>query len=893
MSLAAGTRLGPYEIVRPLGAGGMGEVYLARDTRLGRTVAVKVLPHDRVASPEARQRFEREARLVSSLSDPRICALYDIGRHETPEGTIDYIVMEHLEGETLEARLERGPLPLDQALAAAIAIAGALHKAHRKGIVHRDLKPGNVMLMRAGIKLLDFGLARSEPPLGGAGGGTAMTRTRLTQEGRILGTLQYMAPEQLEGKEADARADIFALGAVLYEMATGQTAFTGASSASLISAIMKDEPQPLSRLLPVSPPLLDHTVRTCLAKDPDERWQSAGDLENQLRFIATQGASGPIAQPAAARRTETLAWGVAAVAALMAIALLGKDMLVGPAIRPGPSPMRLSVLLPDMSSLRFAVISPDGSRIALVARDASGRNLLWVRPLASLDFQPLLGTDNPTFPFWSPDGTGIGFFADGKLKKIAASGGPPQTLCDAPLARGGSWSRDGTIVFAPVPDGPLYRVPAAGGQAAPLTRLDPSRRETTHRYPSFLPDGRRFLFLVASFTTTAEQEKMGVYLGSLDHGEEKFLLRANSNMAFAPPGAILFLRERNLYAERFDPDRSEVSGDPIPVAEQIQYFAQTFMGLFSASQTGTVLYQNQGGTMLGRLVWFDRAGKNLGPLGAPADQANPRLSPDGRRVAVSITDSRSGNVDVWSYDTSGGIPTRLTTDPAIDGTPVWSPDGSRIAYASMRRGLAEVFEMSSRGGAEKPLTPSPPTQGVNYPTDWTPDGRQILYRSGSANANLELWLSSVDGSNAAPFIKASYGVSNGRFSPDGRFVAYASNESGRWEIYVVPFPGPGGDWKVSTDGGSEPVWSRDGRELFFLTADNHLMAVPVRLSPAFDAGPPKALFLVRRREPIATLDMFSYDVAADGQRFLVNTDAGEATAAPLTVVLDWAPEPRH
>jgi Tol biopolymer transport system component len=901
MSLAAGTRLGPYEILRPLGAGGMGEVYLARDTRLPRTVAVKVLPHDRVASPEARQRFEREARVVSSLSDPRICALYDIGRHDTPEGSIDYIVMEHLEGETLEARLERGPLPLDQALRVALDIAGALHKAHRKGIVHRDLKPGNIMLTRAGIKLLDFGLARSEPPLGGAGGLPAggfltatPTRTRLTQEGRILGTLQYMAPEQLEGKEADARADIWALGAVLYEMATGEPAFSGASSASLISSIMKEEPAPLSRLLPVSPPLLDHTVRTCLAKDPDERWQSAGDLESQLRFIAAQGAALASAPQARGRRRERLAWTLAALALLVTLGLLLRTMVAGGAdVNRTASPMRLSVLLPDMSSLRFAALSPDGSRIAFVARDASGRNLLFVRPLASLDFQPLQGTDNPTFPFWSPDGTWLGFFADGKLKKIAASGGPPQTLCDAPLARGGSWSRDGTMVFAPVPDGPLYRVPAAGGQAALLTRLDPSRRETTHRYPCFLPDGRRFLFLVASFTTSAEQEKMGVYLGSLDHGEEKFLLRANSNMAFAPPGAILFLRERNLFAQRFDPDRFEVSGDPLTIAEQIQYFPQTFMGLFSASQTGTVLYQNQGGTTLGRLVWFDRAGKSLGSLGAPADQANPRLSPDGRRVAVSITDSRSGNVDVWSYDTSGGIPTRLTTDPAIDGTPVWSPDGSLIAYATMRRGGAEVFEMSSRGGGERPLTPAPPAQGVNYPTDWTPDGRQILYRSGAANANLELWLASVDGARAAPFIKASYGVSNGRFSPDGRFVAYASNESGRWEIYVAPFPGPGGNWRVSSDGGSEPVWSRDGHELFFLAANNWLMAVPVRLSPAFDAGPPKPLFLVRRREPVATLDLFSYDVAADGQRFLVNTDAGEPTAAPLTVVLDWTPEPKR
>jgi Tol biopolymer transport system component len=904
MTLTAGTRLGPYEIVRPLGAGGMGEVYLARDTRLGRTVAVKVLHPNRVASPEARQRFEREARVVSSLSDPRVCALYDIGRHETPEGSIEYLVMEYLEGETLEARLARGPLPLDQALRAGIEIAGALHKAHRKGIVHRDLKPGNVMLTKTGVKLLDFGLARTEPPLASAGGippeGTLTatpTRTRLTQEGRILGTLQYMAPEQLEGKEADARADIFALGAVLHEMATGQPAFSGASSASLISSIMKDDPAPISRLLPMSPAALDHAVRTCLAKDPEDRWQSAHDLENQLRFVATQGNSpastasgtGAAIQPVRTPRRERVAWGLAALGLLAALALSTRTLLGPRAARPHAIlPVRLSMLLPEMSSLRSAVLSPDGTRLALVARDTAGRNLLWIRSLASLELQPLTGTDNPAFPFWSPDGKSIAFFADGKLKKIAASGGPPQTVCDAPLNRGGSWSQDGTIVFTPVADGPLFRVAAAGGQPAPLTRLDTTRKETTHRWPWFLPDGKHFLFLIASFTSSAEQEKMGVYLGSLDHGEEKFLLRANSNMAFAPPDTILFLRERNLFAQHFDLEGFRVSGDPVPVAEQIQYFPQIFAGLFSASGSGSLLYQNQGGSTLGRLVWFDRAGKSLGAIGTPADQANPRLSPDGRRVSVSITDARSGNVDIWSYDAAGGIPTRLTTDPAVDGTAIWSPDGAHIAYASMRRGRAELFEMSGDGGDQRPVSASPPSQRTSYPTDWTPDGVRLLYRTGIATSNLELWLTPRDGEEPSPFIHASFGVSNGRFSPDGRFIAYASNESGRWEIYVASFPGPGGNWKVSSEGGSEPEWRHDGRELFFLGANGYLMAVPVRLSPTFDAGEPKPLFLIRRREPVATLDLFSYDVSRDGQRFLVNADAGEPTTTPLTVVLDWA-----
>ncbi|HEV8119517.1 MAG TPA: protein kinase [Candidatus Polarisedimenticolia bacterium] len=897
MILAAGARLGPYEIVRPLGAGGMGEVYLARDTRLQRTVALKVLPAERCASPEARQRFEREARVVSSLSHPHICALFDVGRHEGPQGTIDYLVMEHLEGDTLEERLAKGPLPLPQALRFGIEIADALTKAHQKGIVHRDLKPGNVMLTKSGVKLLDFGLAKTDAILAPAGGLTAgPTQTRLTQEGRLLGTLQYMAPEQLEGKEADARADIFALGAVLYEMAAGRPAFSGASPASLISSIMKEDPPPLVRWLPMSPPALDHAVRTCLAKDPDERWQSASDLKNQLGWIAEQGApaaspgaaAGPSAAPGVAGR-ERLAWIAAALCLATALAA-GTLMLRGGPFRAprAPSPMRLSVMLPDKSSLRSAALSPDGTRIVLVARDTSGRNLLWIRPLASLDLQPLPGTDNPAFPFWSPDGRSIGFFADGKLKKIASSGGPPQTVCDAPLNRGGSWSSDGTIIFTPVADGPIYRVPVSGGTPVALTHFDPKRNETTHRWPYFLPDGKHFLFLIASFSSNTEQEKMGVYLGSLEHGEEEFLLRANSNMAYAPPGYILFLRERNLYAQRFDLEGFQVSGDPIAVAEQIQYFPQIFTGLFSVSGTGSLLYQNQGGSTLGRLVWFDRDGKGLGALGVPADQANPRLSPDGRRVALSITDARSGNADVWSYDIAGGIPTRLTTHPAIDSAPVWSPDGSRLAYTSMQRGHSEVFEMASGGGGERPLAGS---RRTNYPNDWSPDGQEILYRANDPDTNLELWLLPRGGEGQpVPFLKASYGVSNGQFSPDGRFVAYASNESGRWEIYVAPFPGPGGNWKVSTEGGSEPAWRRDGKELFYLAADGHLMAAPVRLAPTFDAGDPKPLFLVRRREPVATIDLFSYDVSRDGQRFLVNTDAGETTAPPLTVVLDWASE---
>ncbi len=883
MTLPAGTRLGPYEILGPLGAGGMGEVYRARDTRLERTVAVKVLPADRCSSPEARLRFEREAKTISQLSHPHICALFDVGR----QGDTDYLVMEHLEGEPLSDRLAKGPLPLEQTLRFGIEMADALHKAHRQGIVHRDLKPGNVMLTRTGTKLLDFGLAKIGAPAGPEGSLTAApTRADLTQEGTILGTVQYMAPEQLEGREADARTDLFALGAVLYEMATGRKAFSGTSHASLISAIMKEEPAPMAAVRPLTPPALEHAVETCLAKDPEERWQSAGDLKRELQWIAGGGAQGGIApdRPARARTREHIAWGVAVAALLLAAgAFLGGGR---PARQPA-APTHASILVPGKSALRDAVLAPDGTKAAVVARDASGRNLLWIRALASPEIRPLEGTENPSLPFWSPDSRFVGFFADGKLKKTAASGGPPETLCDAPLSRGGTWGRDGVIVFAPVSDGPLYRVSSSGGRPVPLTRFDPSRGETSHRWPFFLPDGRHFLYLVASFAGGVDQEKMGIYAGAIDSKEEKFLLRARSNMAYAPPGYILFLREKNLLAQAFDASTLRIDGDPVPVAEQIEYFPQTYHALFSASTDGTLLYQSQAASSLGQLEWFDRAGRRLGSLGAPADQSNPRISPDGRRVSVDMTDPGTGNMDIWAYESSGGLATRLTSHPAIDAGAIWSPDGSRIVFTSIRQGHPDLYQKSSSGGGSEGIVIQ--SVGTKYACDWSPDGRLVLFRDYGPESNFELWTVPMEGDpTPIPFIRTSFGVSDGQFSPDGRFVTYASNESGRWEIYVAPFPGPGGNWKISREGGFEPRWRRDGSEIFYIAPDGKLMAVAVRQTPRFDAGEPRPLFLMRRREPVSANDLYSYDVSPDAQRFLVNTDAGETTTPPLTLVLNWA-----
>jgi Tol biopolymer transport system component len=502
--------------------------------------------------------------------------------------------------------------------------------------------------------------------------------------------------------------------------------------------------------------------------------------------------------------------------------------------------------------------------------------------------QPLPGTENPSFPFWSPDGRFIGFFADGKLKKIAATGGPPQTLCDAPVSRGGTWGLDGTILLAPTPNSPIYRLSASGGQPTPVTRMDPERAETSHRWPFFLPDGRHFLYLVASFAGATHDELHGIYVGSLDAQEDRILVRAKSSLAYAPPGYLLFLRERNLFAQPFDAREFRMAGEPFPLAERLQFFPQIYSALFSVSANGTLVYQEETSSSVSQLTWFDRGGRRLGTIGNPGDQANPRISPDGIRVAVDITDPRTGNVDVWSYEASGGIATRLTSHPAIDGMPVWSPDGRNLAFTSIRGGTNDVYRMQARdGGGQAPILSS---QQLKYPCDWSPDGRVILFRSIDAQSNTELWTLPAGGDGEpTPFIKASFGVTNGQFSPDGRYVAYASNESGRWEIYVAPFPGLGGNWKVSSAGGSEPKWRRDGRELYYIASDGRLMAVAVRLVPSFDAQAPEPLFAIRRREPVSSLDLVSYDVTPDGQRFLVNTDIGETTSTPLTIVLNWAP----
>jgi serine/threonine protein kinase len=745
----------------------MGEVYRARDSRLGRDVAIKVLPPQLSASPESRQRFEREARTISQLSHPHVCALYDVGR----EGENEYLVMEFLEGETLSARLTKGQLPLEQTLRYGHEIADALDKAHRQGIVHRDLKPANVMLTKSGVKLLDFGLAKSMAPTASRGSLTSLpTQQGLTQEGAILGTFQYMAPEQLEGKQADVRTDIFALGAVLYEMATGRKAFSGASQASLISSILTSEPPSVSSAQPATPQTLDRAVRKCLAKDPEERWQNASDLGSELAWIGESTSEAAVGTSVRGRRRsrEWLAWALASLAILIAAGALLRSS------RPMTgftAPMRSSVALPDKSALRAVVMSPDGTRFVCVARDAGGRNLLWIRSLDSANAQPVPGTENPSFPFWSPDGRSLGFFADGKLKRIDTAGGPSQTLADAPLARGGSWSPEGVILFTPFIDGPLYQVSASGGPTSAVTKLDPRRGESTHRWPVFLPDGRHFLYL-ATYFGSGVNEKLGIYVRELDRDGETFVMPAKSPALYVPSGHLLFLRQRQLVAQPFDATTLRIQGEAVSLTENLQYFPQTKGSLFSASRD-VLVYQPNLAPIVSRLVWMDRGGREVGSLGATGDFANPRISPDGKRIALDITDYDSGNVDVWVYQASGGAGSRITSDPAIDADPVWSPDGEGLAFTSFRGPGAhpDIYLRSASGAGIDEVALA--SERGKYPVDWSPDGRFILYRVADATSNHELWLLPVGRktSEPRPFLKGAFGVTNGQFSPDGRWVA--------------------------------------------------------------------------------------------------------------------------
>jgi eukaryotic-like serine/threonine-protein kinase len=881
LTIAAGSRLGPYEIVAPLGAGGMGEVYRARDTRLERTVAIKVLPSHLSASAESRQRFEREAKTISQLSHPHICALHDVGR----EGDTEYLVMEYLEGETLAERLLKGALPLEQTLRYGIQIADALDKAHRQGIVHRDLKPGNVMLTKSGVKLLDFGLAKVMAPANQQSSLTALpTEMRsLTQEGTILGTFQYMAPEQLEGREADARTDVFAFGCVLYEMATGKKAFSGATQASLISSILRDEPQPVSQVQPMSPRALDHVVQKCLAKDPEDRWQNAADLGSELKWIHEGGSHAGVPAPVVSggrRRT----WLLGSAALLIGALLVWFGYQLRPA-RPGPV-VRSSLGLP--AGLQFdgennaVALSRDGRRLAFAAFETGKRPQLWVRATNSLTVQPIAGTDGASQPFFSWDGEWIGFFADRKLKRVPVAGGTVQTICEAPDPRGGSWGRDGVIVFAPTPFGGLSRVSASGGTPSPATR--PENSGITHRLPTFLPDGRRLLFFrgVGTHTTTKD---IGIWSLDLETQKTALVARENSAGVWVEPGFLVFVRNGTVMAQRADEKSLRTSGEPVPLAEGIWFNAYRWTGNYSLSDTGVLVFQGGGLAAKSQLTWMDLEGKVLGTVGEPAPNTELALSPDGRRALTSVPEP-NGFRSIWMYDLTRGVASRYPTEGTSANFPVWSPDGRQVVYGDGDGNLfAKASDGLSRARALTRVESSNPMA-----TSWSPDGSAIAFAHQESKTGWDIWILPVSGDRKPyPLIATSANEGWAKFSPDGDWLSYVSDESGRQELYVVPFPGPGEKRQVTSGGVDDAFWLGTTGELAYARGGK-LFAVRVDRQ---GIGDPRLLLGGRALRPPAGVASWQPSLTAstrDGKRLLVALPIGEDVTPAMTLVTNWPAE---
>jgi serine/threonine protein kinase/Tol biopolymer transport system component len=876
MSLSPGARLGPYEIVAPIGAGGMGQVYRARDTRLDRTVAVKILPPVFAHDPQLRQRFDREARTVGALNHPNICVLHDIGEQEG----IAFLVMEYLEGETLASRLARGPLPGDEVIRYGTEIAEALDRAHRHGVIHRDLKPANVMLTRTGAKLLDFGLAR--PPVESVF--TSETRapgdTPITAEGVLVGTLQYMAPEQLEGRAVDARTDIFALGAVLYEMATGERAFPGDNQASIIAAILNRQPPLPSTRQPLSPPALDHIVWRALAKDPDDRWQTARDVYLELR---TRGMTAPPTTPPP--RAAISGWLVAGlgllaiVAGSLASSWLRRSDTLAPAIHAmlAPPERMLYHLTGDYAGP--PAVSPDGTAVVFAAIDGIGRRQLWLRRLDSLTPVALPATENATFPFWSPDSRSVGFFADSKLKRIDLNAGSALTLCDAPSGRGGSWNAQGVILFTPSVLGGLQQVAAGGGSPTAVTTTE-GTAYTSHRWPQFLPDGRHFLYLGVQQEEGRDQS--AVFLGSIGGREPQLVLRSRSQGTYAN-GYLLFIRDRTLWAQPFDVEREALGGAPVAVARDVLEDPTIWRGIFSVSDTGTLVYE--GGVAGTSLTLYDRAGHEIGPVGERGIIFDVNVSPDGSRVAVN----RGDPADIWVYELERGTSLRLTFDVRNETMPVWSPDGQQIAFNQVQREAKNaVLGIPASGGASRELIPS----GDLQITDWSSNGRVMLLRQGELMMSPgDIWVQPLDGLPRA-LLQTPFAEYHARFSPNMRWVSYVSNESGRDEVYVMPFvmPAPGvtapvaaGDRvRVSTAGGVLPRWRRDGRELYYLSPDIQVMAASVReAGTKLDVQSVAPLFALNPK-PVGWV----FDVMPDGQRFVVNS-LGDEGRRPLALVTNW------
>ena len=870
MTLAPGARLGPYEILAIIGAGGMGEVYQARDPRLDRTVAVKI------SQEQFTERFGREAHAVAALNHPNVCTLHDVGPN--------YLVMEYIEGETLASRLAKGPLQVREALKYAVQMAGALDAAHRLNIIHRDLKPQNIMLTRTGAKLLDFGLAKVRP----ASGEDDRTLTKsLTGEGTIVGTYHYMAPEVLSGAEADARADIFAFGAVLYEMLTGLRAFDGKSRATIIGAILHTEPPPLSSKQPLASPALEHLVNKCLAKDPEERWQSARDLAGELEWIASAGSQTGVPAVVAEKMISwhRLPWMIAAV---LGLALAASTTV---AVRhwleePSPSrPIRLRIEPPPGNrAIGSFVVSPDGDKMAF-SSGGPAASRIYLRSFNSLTAQPLSGTEGG-FPLaFSPDGRSLAVSAGSRLRRVDLSSGTEETICELRNvndARSGSWSRNNALLFVTV-GGPIMEVSAGGGVARPATAIDRSREEGNHASPSFLPDGRHFLYSAFSVSWG----RRAVLVGRLgDPQWRKIILEGTGPAQFAAPGYVFYTRENSLVARPFDTSRLEFAGDPTPIADGLASIPQApnLSPFFGVSQGG-VVHWRPGRTPPSQIYWHERSGTRKEPVGEPGDVTNPVLSPDGKRLLITRRDPGSGTRDIWIHDLARGALSRLTFDPAEDFNPAWSPDGAWVAFSSNRKGHKDLYRKRADGiGAEEELLASNIDKNLE---DWSPDGRSLLFNTFEIAGRGDLFLLPLAG-NRQPrdFLKSPVNEQQATVSPNGRWIAYTSAETGAMQVYVQPSPlggVPAGKWQISAGQGAEPRWRRDGRELFYRTGDA-VMAVLVKTDDqTFESGAPTKLFDAPRGRSLRN----TYDVSPDGQRFILEVPETSTTSEPPIVLINW------
>ncbi|MEO8574722.1 MAG: protein kinase [Pyrinomonadaceae bacterium] len=896
--LTKGSSISHYRVVSKIGAGGMGEVYRAHDSRLDREVAIKMLPADFANDDDRLRRFEQEAKATSALNHPNILTVFDIGEHHgTP-----FIVAELLAGEELRDRINEGPIPLRKTLDYAQQIVSGLSAAHEKGIVHRDLKPENLFVTDDDrVKILDFGLAKLREPKTNIHGSEDATRKALTDPGVVMGTVGYMSPEQVRGQVSDQRSDIFAFGVILYEMLTGRPAFRGESVVETMHAILKEDVPDLDEDGPRVPPALEKLMRRCLEKKPEHRFHSAHDLGFALDALASPTSSSGSGMTTTARSmsedvpagssTNWVSRAAWAAAGLFLISTLIFGALYFRRIEPQSQTMRFAIFPPEKNTFSHSfALSPDGQQIAFATIGGTGSTLLWVRPIASVDARQLAGTEGASFPFWSPDSRSIGFFSAGKLRKIDAAGGASQTLADASAdPRGGAWAPDGTIIFSPSTTAPLMRVPASGGTASELTKLSTDTAQTSHRWPSMLPDGRHFLYFGRAADRLSQQ---GLYVASLDAPEGTFLVATPVTGIYTETngaGYLLFFREATLMAQRFDAKNLSLSGEATPLIQGVLTFPSevgpTAYSAISAA-AGHLIYRT-GDQQTTRLTWFDRAGKSLGPIGDPAGYHEPSLSKDGTKVLFGRSEGAEPG-DIYLQDLSRGNMTRLTFDPSVDATSIFSPDETQVIFYSSRDGKGSFYRKPATGAGSDELVME--SDGGSFPDSWSPDGKYLLYeKNGGAKTKIDLWLLPLTGEGKPfPYLETDFEEAHAQFSPDGRWIAYTSNESGKAEVYVQSFPIGGGKWQVSTTGGDQPQWRSDGKELFYISLDRNLMAVSIGGGSTLAVGRPEQLFQTITPASGVTDDRNNFVPSHDAQRFLVNTLADTTSERPLLVVLNWA-----